>query len=294
MRFAIALILGPFFACNNPSPSEEKGDPLSGSFVIETDPSFFPMATVLSETYEGLYPLVNIRIDTIGKGNPYQRLMNKEVRMVLTAMKLNANDSIALTQRGVFPKVSHFYNDALVFISKRSSDSLSRASFTMRHESCFEFNGVRKPLVMRTDRAESENNRYIKELIGDSCMSGYEFTSTPNQVIDQTAIDENQVGAVSWNYLCERKSKRVKDIMTKVSVIPFQDSLSNLVFPSQSTIVAGEYPLIRPVYMITSEPYAGPATGFAAWVASSEGQRVIRLFGAAPVRVPPREIQIEN
>lgn len=294
MRLMLALIAGSFLACQNQSPSEDKGDPLSGSFVIETDPSFFPMATVLSETYEGLYPLVNIRIDTIGKGNPYQRLLNKEVRMVLTAMKLNTNDSVALTQRGVFPRVSHFYNDALVFITKRGTDTLKQVSFTIRHESCFEFNGMIKPIAMRTDRIESENNAYLKELVDDSCVSGWKFVNTPNQVIDEVAADENQVGMVSWNYLCERKSKRVKDIMTRVSIIPCRDSLSNLVFPSQSTIVAGEYPLIRPVYMITSEPFAGPATGFAAWVASSEGQRVIRLFGAAPVRVPPREIQIEN
>jgi phosphate transport system substrate-binding protein len=294
MRFAIALILGSFFACSDPNPSEEKGDPLSGSFVIETDPSFFPMATVLSEAYEGLYPLVNIRIDTIGSGNPYQRLVNKEIRMLITAVKLTANDSVALTQRGVFPKVSHFYNDALVLIAKRINDSLPRFPFTIRHESCFEFKNNLKPTNMRTDMPESENNRYLMELMDDSCMASWRFDTTPSQVIEETAADENQVGVVSWNYLCERKSKAVKGILEKVSIVPYLDSLSNLVFPSQSTIVTGQYPLCRPVYMITSEPYAGPATGFAAWVASSEGQRVIRLFGAAPVRIPPREIQIEN
>jgi phosphate transport system substrate-binding protein len=147
---------------------------------------------------------------------------------------------------------------------------------------------------MRSDKAESENNRYLMELMDDSCMASWSFDTTPSQVIDETAADENQVGVISWNYLCERKSKAVKAILEKVVILPYQDTLSNLVYPSQSTIVTGQYPLHRPVYMITSEPYAGPATGFAAWVASSEGQRVIRLFGAAPVRIPPREIQIEN
>lgn len=294
MRLLIALVLGSFFACSNPKQSEENGDPLSGSFVIETDPSFLPIATVLSETYEGLYPLVNIRIDTIGGGNPYQRLVNKEVRMLITAVKLTANDSVALTQRGVFPKVSHFYNDALVLITKRSDDSVPRFPFTIRHESCFEFINNLKPIKMRTDKAESENNRFLMGLLSDSCLIAWHYDATPSVVINETAADENQVGVVSWNYLCERKSREVKEIMERVSILPYLDSLSNPVYPSQSTIVTGQYPLHRPVYMITSEPYAGPATGFAAWVASSEGQRVIRLFGAAPVRIPPREIQIEN
>jgi phosphate transport system substrate-binding protein len=147
---------------------------------------------------------------------------------------------------------------------------------------------------MVTDKYGSENNFYLSQRVSPNC--GARWIAMPSQeaVIDSVAIGKGSVGVVSWNYLCERRSTAVKNRLNKVDVIPFIDSLSNRVYPSQSSLFSGTYPLTRRVLMVTSEPFAGPATGFAAWVASSEGQRVIRLFGGAPIRIPPREIQISN
>lgn len=272
----------------------DRGDPLSGYFTIATDPAYLPMVKVLAETYMGLYPLVAIKIDTSKTGNPYQWTVDSTVRMVVTGIELSEKDSLALVRRALMVKVSPITTDGLVLISSKSFDKDSTSSFSLRHDSCFYFNGIEFNNIMLTDKSISENNYYLSRKVTSNCEVRWVAMSSQEAVIDSTAFDKTSIGVVSWNYLCERKSSIVKGRLNKVDVIPFLDSLSNRVFPSQSSLFSGTYPLTRPVFMVTSEPFAGPATGFAAWVASSEGQRVIRLFGGAPIRIPPREIQISN
>jgi phosphate transport system substrate-binding protein len=288
--FSILFVIG----CNSGSTVEDKGDPLSGSFIIQTDEAHYPVAKVLAETYMGLYDLVNIQIDTTQKGNPYKRLLNKDVRMMLTTQALSPNDSLALVQRGVFPKVSPIMRDAIVMISKRGIDTLPAYPFSLRHDSCFSFLNANKPQYMVTDRSDSDNSYFMANSLRSFCGMEWELVGNQLAIIERVSASDKEVGLVSWSYLCERKSKEVKSRMERIQIMPFVDSLSNQIMPSQSTVFTKEYPLTRTLLMVTSEPYAGPATGFAAWVASSEGQRIIRLFGAAPIQIPPREIQIEN
>jgi phosphate transport system substrate-binding protein len=278
----------------NQNQEYDRGDPLSGYFTIATDPAYLPLVKVLAETYMGLYPLVAIKIDSSKTGNPYQWTVDSTIRMVVTGIDLSEKDSMALVNRGLVVKVSPIAADGLVLIASKSSEADSSKSFSLRHDSCFYFNGIESDNTMFTDKYTSENNFYLSRKVSSSCKVRWIPMSSQEAIIDSIALDRTSVGIVSWNYLCERKSPSVKNRLNKVDVIPFMDSLSNRIFPSQSTLFSGTYPLTRPVWMVTSEPFAGPATGFAAWVASSEGQRVIRLFGGAPIRIPPREIQISN
>jgi phosphate transport system substrate-binding protein len=102
------------------------------------------------------------------------------------------------------------------------------------------------------------------------------------------------VGLISWSQMCDAGDPEVKKLREAVTVVPLfgLKSDSSNFYPVQSAIADGEYPLTKKLYLITTEPFSGPATGFAAFVASSEGQRIIRLFGIQPASIPTREIII--
>ncbi|MGR6087754.1 MAG: substrate-binding domain-containing protein [Arcticibacter sp.] len=300
IRAFFLLLIGSIWlmisSCSSGSQNQDydRGDPLSGYFTIATDPAYLPLVKVLAETYMGLYPLVAIKIDSSKTGNPYQWTVDSTIRMVVTGIDLSEKDSMALVNRGLVVKVSPIATDGLVMITSKSSDKDSSISFSLRHDSCFHITGLQFNNTMFTDKTVSENNYYLSRKISSSCNVNWNPVQTQESVIDSVALNKGSLGLVSWNYLCERKSSLVKSRLNKVEIIPITDSLSNRIYPTQSSVFTATYPMTRSVWMVTSEPFAGPATGFAAWVASSEGQRVIRLFGGAPMRIPPREIQISN
>lgn len=55
--------------------------------------------------------------------------------------------------------------------------------------------------------------------------------------------------------------------------------------PTQENIYSGDYPLTRPIYMITTASPAGPLGGFYSFVTGREGQRLIMKTGIMPARV---------
>lgn len=292
-----ALLLSFFIlsGCSgNKAEQSENGNPLSGDFVIATDEAHYPLVKVLVDTYLGLYPMVNIRIDTIISGNPYQKLLDEKIRMIVTGIPFSSTDSLALVSREVFVQVSPIAIDALVLFTKLQKDTAQLGYFSIRHDSCVQFHTNQKQQMIFSNKIGSENNFQLTSTISKLDSNACFFSENSLEVLNRIQESDNYCGVVSWSYLCERKSKAVKDLLKVISILPYRDSLSNLVFPSQSSIATKEYPLTRQLLMITSEPYAGPATGFAAWTASSEGQRIIRLFGGAPIRIPPREIHISN
>ena len=145
-------------ACSpgNQNQEYDRGDPLSGYFTIATDPAYLPLVKVLAETYMGLYPLVAIKLDTSKTGNPFQWTVDSTIRMVVTGMELSEKDSLALVSRALMVKVSPIATDGLVLISSKSSEADSSKSFSLRHDSCFYFNGIESDNTMLTDKYTSE------------------------------------------------------------------------------------------------------------------------------------------
>jgi phosphate transport system substrate-binding protein len=56
----------------------------------------------------------------------------------------------------------------------------------------------------------------------------------------------------------------------------------------------GWYPLTREIYVINTEPRVGLATGFAAFLASERGQRIILKSGILPNTQPYRIIEVKD
>ncbi len=55
--------------------------------------------------------------------------------------------------------------------------------------------------------------------------------------------------------------------------------------PTQENIYSGDYPLTRPIYMITTASPGGPLGGFYSFVTGKDGQRLIMKTGIMPARV---------
>jgi phosphate transport system substrate-binding protein len=284
------LIAIAMLSCN----SQHNDTPTSGKFTIATDETYLPLATTLVEAYMAVYPQTVIVIDTTAIGNIYSKLDGK-ARAIITFEPLNKKDSIALAQRAIYPQSFCFANDALVFISKKTINSVDSNSFSLAFKRCEEmFHKMPKRIL--TDKSESENQRFLKSKYAatDDCFAAWFVASNSLNIITRIAKESDEVGMVSWDYLCEKKSPEVLKLRDQIDIIPFKNELGENIFPSQSNIALGLYPLSRPLLLVTAEPYAGPATGFAAYVASDEGQRIVRMFGLVPAKTPPREVLIKN
>jgi len=293
MKFLVLLVfIFSCISCTNKNKESQNGSPVSGVFTIYSDEAYYPLVKVLTDGYMAVYPAVAISIDTTAGSNAFAKLADTSIRSAVTGSLINETDSIALNQRSIFPQIFHFATDAVVLISKSNEDSMPGFTFKYSKEFCLG-NSV-TPAVIRviTDQPGSENNRHINKRFdsADSCFQNRFVAGNHTAILERISEYPGEIGVIGWSHLCEKENPEVAKWRKRVEPVPFLSLASKLIYPSQSALMTGEYPLTRKLYLVTSEPYAGPATGFAAYVASHEGQRIIRLFGLAPAKTPPREI----
>jgi len=64
--------------------------------------------------------------------------------------------------------------------------------------------------------------------------------------------------------------------------------------PSQETLALKQYPLSRGLYILDSSGKMGLAAGFAAFLKSDKGQRIILKSGLLPDSIPQREMILKK
>lgn len=293
MKFVVLFIfIISCISCTNKNNESQHGSPVSGIFTIYSDEAFYPLVKVLTDGYMGVYPGVSISIDTTAGNNAIAKLADTAIRSAVTGTLINETDSIALNQRSIFPQIFHFATDAVVMISKSNGDSLPGFTFNFSEKNCLENSIFPAAIRLITDQPASENNRHINKKFAytDTCLKNRFVAGNHTAILKRIVDHPGEIGVIGWSHLCEKENPEVAEWRKQVEPVPFLSLASKLIYPTQSALMTGEYPLTRKLYLVTSEPYAGPATGFAAYVASDEGQRIIRLFGLAPAKTPPREI----
>lgn len=293
---AIILLLGVLVICSCTRKNDEHrtDNALSGRFTVITDEAFYPMVKVLSETYMALYPEVVINIQKFSTPDPYQALVTGTARTLITSSVPGSRDSIMLLQNDKYIQLFHLFSDAVVLIGNKEQTRFYNNSKESPDLCPGRKLGVAR-MNMITDNSYSENTKFIREnLMGKlNCPDSLYASGDHEAIFSRISSSTGEIGAVGFSWTCETKNGETKKRRNGVQIIPVISNSGDTIHPNQSSIFLNEYPFSRKVYMVTSEPFAGPATGFAAFSASVEGQRIIRMFGAVPSKIPPREVSIQ-
>ena len=279
-------------ACGSQTGDSDRGTPVSGPFTLHCDESVYPLVKVLTDGYMNVYPQVVITIDTAFRQNPWALFDTGHIYSLVTASTPSATDSTAMAQRNIFPSIFHFASDAVVFISGDTA-ATSQSWFTMEQEKGCLDKAVH-PVSVRfiTDHPASDNTLWIQDRFGlrEGCATEIYSAGKHPDILQRVLDHPEETGIIGWSHLSEKAHPSVKKWRSQLGIIPFRSNDTLKIYPTQSALATGSYPLARKLYLATAEPYAGPATGFASFMASDEGQRIIRLFGLAPAKSAPREI----
>ncbi|MDB5109080.1 MAG: hypothetical protein JWR67_194, partial [Mucilaginibacter sp.] len=150
------------------------------------------------------------------------------------------------------------------------------------------------------DNPNSSLVRYLKSFSGTQNFKQTNIYSLKNnkEVIRYVSENKNAIGIIGFSWLND-PDKDYEDEVKKVKVVAIKDENSktapNEYFtPSQNTLALKQYPLIRGLYVINCTGKRGLGTGFAHFMVSEQGQRIILRSGLLPDSIPQREIRIKH
>jgi phosphate transport system substrate-binding protein len=306
----LAIGLFPFFSGCKSGPEKPTftDTPTSGEITVVCDESYQPLISVESDTFHSIYQYAKVHVKYLPEGEAFRELVtNDSIRLIISSRKLNASEEDYFRGRKIIPRVTKVAIDAVALvINNENMDSLIRFEqlkniISGNYTSWKQLNRA-SPLdtfVIVFDKSGSANARYLQETFNvdkTSLPKSWFATNSNADVADYVSKNKNAIGVISVNWISDRDDPMTDQFLSKIRVVelspPETSQYSgNFYKPYQAYVALKQYPLIRDVYMISREGRNGLGTGFAAFVAGDQGQRIIRLMGMLPATMPVRLIQ---
>lgn len=299
MKNSISIVIVFLLAigCSSKKNEAERGNAVSGSFTLFTDKNNYAIVSVLRESFLSIYPEIEMVIDTGNGADLIDKIASKKVQAAVTSRSVTSQDSLALASRNIFYHQFHFATDAIALIAnKADSNAMQQLGYATTLMS--ECGGDSIKFTVCTGDPGSDINYILPKLVpgAATCMPKWINAGNTDGILKMVTTKRGYVGLVPWSLMSDSGDPEVRKLRDSVMIVklPAVTDATKRVWPVQTEIATGEYPLVQKLYLLTSEPYSGPATGFAAYVASAEGQRIIRLYGIQPGKMPTREVVITN
>lgn len=293
---ALLFLIG-FISCNQNNNSQSLDQFTSGSYPFIFDESLSPILDQELYVFKSIFTDAKPDVTYKPENKILDLILNNKAGFAVMGRTLLPDEVKLLTSRNLPPKIGKIAVDAISLIAaKDSPDSVMLLSEVKQ---LFNKNNKNtKNLVF--DNPNSSVLNYLKNISGVEQLKEkniYALKSS-KEVIRYVATHQNAIGFISYSWLTEpdddyaEAAKNIKIVGIKDDNI--KNKLQEYFKPTQSTIALKQYPLTRSVYVIDCTGKVGLGTGFAAFLQSERGQKIILKSGLLPDSMPRREINIKK
>lgn len=295
-------------ACQSKPKDKYTDTPTSGVVPVAVDESFEPIIQQEIDVFEGIYQLAGIVPAYTSEVDAITALLRDSVRLAITTRTLSAEEKAALASRKFYPREIQLAVDGIALIvNKQNKDTLITLSDLKRimtgeittWKELNKTSGLGE-LQLVFDNPNSSTVRFaIDSICRDKPLAKTLTAKNSNEgVIDYVAEVPNAIGVIGVSWLGEKSDSTRLTFLDRVRVMGVSRAdvaaPANSYQPWQAYLSLGDYPLTRGVYALLTDPRGGLATGFATFMASDRGQRIILKSGIVPATQPVRIVNVKD
>jgi phosphate transport system substrate-binding protein len=272
-----------FINCKNKADNFDS--PIKGKIFISVDESFKPVIDEEIKVYESSHPGTQIIASYKSEADCFRDLDKDSTRLIIVSRGLTDEENEYYKQKLSF-KVQWdivAYDAVAVIVNIHSKDSL----FTIdKLKSYLNGKDTSKPVAV-----DGRNETSTVRLLKDSLLKGGQFgknvmaAANSKELINYVASNINAIGFVGTSWVGDEDDtaqQHYKNII-RTSLIECKNcDAGTFARPSQATITAGEYPLVRPLFYVLKENFLGLGTGFATFLSLEQGQLIFRRSYLVP------------
>lgn len=274
-------------ACKNKNgaPVQAMETISSGRIHISADESFQPVINQQIKVFESAYPTASVLPEYKKEADCLRDLQNDSTRMVIISRGLDAKEEEYYTKRlGFKPTWVKVASDAIaVVVNSSSADSV----FTMAElKAMLSGKSVKTYNVVVDGKGLTSTVRFLLDSVLRGQPLGKNVTAAKNseEVINYIAATSNAIGfvGVSWVTQVQDNNKGLADKI-KMALIECKNCEKDVYAkPSQQTILFGQYPLVRGLYYVLKENFAGVGSGFTNFLSLERGQLIFSRANLVP------------
>ncbi len=262
-----------------------------GESKLVADESLFPIVDDEYEVFSSRYKQAEIVITYLPEQDIVNHLLSDSFKVAVMSRLLTDSEKQYFDKKKITVKSTKFAIDGIALITgKNNPDSLITLT-----EIKDAFQGRAKK--MRTfvfDNPKSSTVSYLMAVTGVKEFPKNVYAlKTNKEVIQYVTENPLAIGIVSVAWM-KRPTPDIAQQIEELKFMGVKGSEGTFEKPSQSNLKLNKYPLTRDLYLINCQGRAGLGTGFASFLASEIGQRIILKSGLAPDSLPTRQIRFRN
>lgn len=281
----------------------------SGHIWVAADESLRPIIEQEEQVFESIYPDAKIDLIYTSEAEAVKLLLTDSVKLGILTRQLTPAEKKHFDDIRITPRYSPFAVDAIALIMNNSAKdtvlSMEQVAKIMSGEytSWKQLGGKSssQPLQVVFDNASSGAVRFLQ----DSLLKGkplarhcYAVSSNP-AVIEYVEKNPNSIGIIGMAWISDKDDSVSHGFLNRIRVaelIPADLSTAeaSTMKPYQAYVALKQYPLWRNVEIVNCTGRTGLGTGFASFVASDRGQRIVLKAGMVPATAPVRIVKLNN
>ncbi|MES2689882.1 MAG: substrate-binding domain-containing protein [Bacteroidota bacterium] len=302
----LSALLG---SCNNSKTPQYSDTSTSGEINIAVDESLRPIIEAEKDVFVALYPEAKVNIIYTNESEAINLLSKDSSRIAIVSRDLLPAERSSFETRKIYPKSIVIGYDAIGIIMNpaRKDTVLTIDQITKLLNGTYKTwkdldtknNGDGLRIVF--DNTRSSAVRQLKDsLLKGAALATHCYAVNGNpEVITQVEKDKNTIGIIGVSWISDKDDTTTNNFLNRVkvaSLVPVNPATAEapVMKPYQAYIALKQYPLYRNIYIINPEGRYGLGTGFASFINSDKGQRIILKSGLVPAKAPVRIIQLNN
>lgn len=228
--------------------------------------------------------------------------------MAIATRTLSAEEMSSFHSRKFFPREIKLATDGLALIINRANkDSLIslrdiKRMLTGEVKTWKEIypSSSLKNIQVVFDNKNSSTVRFAVDSIckGKKLSKDLKALNNNQEVIDFVAQNSHAIGVIGINWLGNRSDTTNLSFRNEIRVMSVSEddiaTKDNSYKPYQAYLFYGDYPLTRSIYILLNDPRNALPWGFASFLTSDKGQRIILKSGLVPATQPVRVVDIKD
>ena len=254
-------------ACQNQSSDKNKQNQQeSRNLHISVDESFEPVIKEQIKVFESAYPDTKVIAEFKSEADCIRDLEKDSTKVVIISRELSRDETKFFDSKITYkPEFDQLAKDAIaVIVNINNPDSV----FTVNDiKQLLSGNGDKKLTVAIDGNTATSTVRYLKDSVLKGGAFGKNITGAKNSedLINYIATTKNAVGFAGISWITDPQSEQQENAVAKVKTALLEcKNCEKGMFakPSQQTITFNQYPLVRGLYYVLKENYAGLGSRF--------------------------------
>ncbi len=281
-----AVLTLPLVSCGG--GSKQQGDP--DLIKVAIDETFKPIMDEEMYQFNLQSPEATFKYVYCSESEALQLFLKDSVRSCLATRELSDKEKDLLRSKNLNVMTERIATDAIALIVNRSNpDTLISANDVMRivtgqvtRWDQIKYAHQSGEIQLVFDNTQSSTVRYVEDSIcGGKALKGNVYAQKTNpDVIEYIQKNPKAIGIIGVDWLRNEEDTTNLSFLPKVRVMSVSNSTvpekDNSYKPFQAYIALGNYPFVRAVYYMTSDPLMqGKARYFYHFLSEQKGQLII-------------------